>query len=368
MILTRLELFNFRNYTEQEVEFSPGRNLIIGSNAQGKSNLLEAVYFLSHLKSSRAPRAGDLIRENEQSLSVTGVILEEGKRVTVKVKMSNAGKQVLINGQKTAQPARARGIIKCVLFSPDDLYLVKGDPARRREFLDETLEGVGPAQASELSEYRHLLRQRNAVLRKWEDYGAGLGGALSPWTEGLVDLGGKIVSERLRMTGEMSALVKLVYGEISGGGKAPGLQYQGSFDVEGKSPGELAKAMRRELEARREEEKRLRSTPAGPHRDDVVIRLGGRETRYGASQGEQRTLAFCLRIAQKEYIQETTGKRPVLLLDDVLSELDEGRRKRVLEMAGAGSQVLMTTTDVPGGMDIGGAKVLRVEAGRVCVE
>ena len=367
MILTRLELSNFRNYERQDIEFSEGRNIITGRNAQGKSNLLEAIYFLSHLRSNRAPRLRELLMNGEDQSSVRGMMTDDGDRLNLRIAFGPQGRSVELNGQRVESTARARGILKCVLFAPDDLYLVKGDPGRRREFLDETMEELGPIPASTVQQYRHVLRQRNALLKRWEEHGANLAQALAPWTEALTAAGAAMKIERLEMLKGVQATASETYKAISGEEKDLELEYVGSFEDAGETESQIVESMREALERGSSDEKKARTTIVGPHRDDVEIRLGGRKARFTASQGEQRTIAFCLRVAQKRYLRERTGKAPVLLLDDVLSELDERRRGKVLELVGVESQAIITTTELPGSIKGPGDRVFVVEEGRVTV-
>ena len=368
MIISRLELFNFRNYGYQDIEFTPDRNIISGRNAQGKSNLLEAIYFLSHLKSKRSPRIRDLVMEGETLASVRGLFSDSGTGIKVKVSFGRKGREVEVNGRMLESAVKARGLVKCVLFSPDDLYAVKGDPSRRRDFLEETAEEIGPAEIEAIQRYRHALRQRNAVLRTWEEKGATLNAVLEPWTVELVGSGVDIVRSRLEMVVWMEAVIREIYLEISGEDKEAGFKYVGTFDCGiDSSAGEIARGMREALDRSAREEKSVRCTVVGPHRDDVEIRLGGREARFTASQGEQRTLAFCMRVAQKRYIETVAGEAPVMLLDDVLSELDRGRRDKVLELVEEGSQAIITTAEEPGGLPRHGARVFNVQKGKVRV-
>lgn len=367
MILNRLELSNFRNYTRQEIDFSEGRNIITGRNAQGKSNLLEAIYFLSHGRSSRAPRLRELVMDGEQQSSVRAAVTDGDDRLNLKIAFGPGGRNVELNGQKVERGARARGILKCVLFAPDDLYLVKGDPGRRRELFDETMEELGPLPANTVQQYRHVLRQRNALLKRWEEQGANLEQALAPWNDALVKAGAAMTVERLEMLKGVTGFASEAYRAISGEDKELELDYRGTFEVAGASEEEVAEAMMAALGRHVSEEKRARATVVGPHRDDVEIRLGGRRARFAASQGEQRTIAFCLRVAQKKYLRERTQKVPVLLLDDVLSELDEKRRERVLEQVGVDSQALITTTELPRSVEVPGDRVFVVEEGKVSI-
>ena len=368
MIISRLELFNFRNYGYQDIEFTPHRNIIIGRNAQGKSNLLEAVYFLSHLESKRSPRLRDLVKEGEREASVRGLFLD--RKAGIKLRVSFGGKErfVEVNGRKLESATKAKGMVKCVMFDPDDLYMVKGDPSRRRKFLEETAEETGRLESEAIQRYRHALRQRNAVLRSWEEKGPRLNAILEPWSAALAQWGSVIVRTRIKMVDWMEGVIAEIYGEISGDRGEVRFKYSGTVECEvGSSVEEIAREIRESLDRSADDEKRARCTVVGPHRDDVEIGVGGKEARFTASQGEQRTVAYCMRVAQKRFIEKETGETPVLLLDDVLSEMDRGRREKVLELAGVGSQSIITTAEEPGELAINGARVLRVEEGKVRV-
>ena len=367
MIIESLLLENFRNYTRQEISFSEGRNLITGRNAQGKSNLLEAIYFLSHLRSNRAPRMRELLMEGKEQSRVSGGVRDGDEGLRLKVEFGEKGRSVELNGQKFSSAAKARGILKCVLFSPEDLYIVKGDPARRRELLDETMEELGPVPASLLAQYRHVLRQRNALLKRWEEQGAALESAMAPWTEALAKAGAAILVERVRILEGMAPILAEAYRDIAGEDTELTASYEATAPAAGGEE-EFYGALLEAIQRTGREEKSARTTLVGPHRDDVDLRLGGRKARFAASQGEQRTIAFCLRVAQKKYLFEQTGKMPVLLLDDVLSELDEGRRARVLELIGMESQAIITTTELPGALSRPGDAVFVVENGKVKFE
>jgi DNA replication and repair protein RecF len=366
LIIDRLELFNFKNYESQDVRFSPEINLVTGMNAQGKTNLLESIYFLSHLRSNRAPRLREMIREGEENASVHGLIIDGDTKITIKISFGSSGKTVELNG-RAARATRAMGVLKCVMFEPGDLYLVKGEPSRRRDFLDETLEELGPGAARQVGVYRHVLRQRNALLKRWEGYGSVFRDSLEPWSQKLAEAGGEILVSRRRMVQSMQEMIVETYARIAGSGEEISFLYSETFPSSATTPEEATARMMGELERRAEEEKRARTTLVGPHRDDVEIMIKGREARHGASQGEQRTLAFAMRLAQRGYIAEETGKEPVLLLDDVLSELDEDRRRRVLEMIGGGGQAIITATEPPRGVDESASLLLEVERGSVRV-
>lgn len=366
MILTGLELSNFRNYKHLEIEFSEGRNIITGRNAQGKSNLLEAVYFLSHLRSGRAPRLRELVMEGETRAAARGTVLDGEDRLRINAVFGPQGRTVEVNARRVKGASKARGVLKCVLFEPDDLYLVKGEPARRRGYFDETMEELGPVPAGAVQQYRHVLRQRNALLRRWEDQ-RDLEGAIAPWNEALVSIGAEVTLERVRMVEGIEDQLSSTYARISGEDKELRVGYRGTFQVFRESIEDTAESMREALDRSGAEERRSRTTVVGPHREDVEIVLGGRGARFAASQGEQRTIAFCMRFAQRDYLREKTGKSPVLLLDDVLSELDEHRRRSVVELVGVESQAIITATELPESMKRAGEAEFLVEEGTVRV-
>jgi len=363
LVLKNLALRNFRNYRRAQVSFSPDRNLVIGRNAQGKTNLLESVFFVSHMRSNRTRNNHDLITRGGQTADLHAVI--EGKnRINVAVAITESGVVAEVNSKRLASPGKAAGTLKCVLFCPDDLYLVKGEPSRRRDYLDDLLEELGPLEAELLRRYRHLLRQRNSLLKRWEEHGGDLERVMEPWDDALSQAGGKIVARRLEIVEGIAGAVERIYGQVSSDEKRPRLDYEGTFSG-CEEPDVCAREMKRALEESSDHDRRARTTTVGPHRDDLRITLGGEEARYFASQGEQRTLALSLRLAEKGHIEEITGEAPVVLLDDVLSELDEPRRATVMSLAGDGSQSIITATEHPGGPDETGVAVFRVEGGEI---
>ncbi|MBU1670467.1 MAG: DNA replication/repair protein RecF [Actinobacteria bacterium] len=362
MIVERVRLDNFRNYSHADVEFAPGNNLLTGTNAQGKSNLLEAVYLLAHLKSHRAGRMRDLVKNGEKESAVSGRFLDSGRSFTLKLAFGPTGRKVELNGQPQGSGGRSRGLVQCVMFSPDDPLLVKGEPSLRRDFLDETCEALGPVEAGLPADYARVLRQRNALLKGWEG-GARFEEAMGPWDEALVRAAVPLVRMRFEIAGETAVMAADAYTGIAGGEKRLELSYRSTFGGPGEDVREMELSMRQRIEERREEEKRAKTTLVGPHRDDVEIRLGGSDARLTASQGEQRSIAFCMRIAQREYLSSETDREPILLLDDVFSELDEMRRKRVLDLVARGSQAIITTTEDLRGLLGGEERIIEVSEG-----
>jgi DNA replication and repair protein RecF len=224
-----------------------------------------------------------------------------------------------------------------------------------------------PGVSDKLGRYRHVLKQRNAVLKRQEFYGGRIEKTLKPWDEQLVETGSSVVHKRIEMVRRLNSDAGDRYPAISHEEKDLRLEYKNTFRVEEESIEGIREAMKSALQESRDKEMSLRTTVVGPHRDDIDISLGGMRARYNASQGEQRSIAFCLRIAQMRYTEEETGKKPVLLLDDILSELDESRRIEVLGIAREGSQTITSTTERPQEEEGSEGRVLMVEGGRISV-
>lgn len=312
----------------------------MGGNAQGKSNLIEAIYYLSHLKSKRSTVNSNLVMEGESTMVLMAEVFNGTQKVKIRVEVNPGGRNFEINGRKAENASIINSIVKTVLFYPEDLLIIKEGPSLRRDYLDETVEEVKPAYSETLSRYRHVVKQRNAILKDWERQGSRLKEVLNPWSESMIDLGSIIIEERMKVIEIIEKSIMKYYGFIAGVDEKINIEYQPTFSLSGP----LKENMRKAIEETCEEEKRLRMTVVGPHRDVVEIKIKGMNARVFASQGEQRTISLCMRLSQRDYIVEKTGKMPVLLLDDVLSELDSERRKRAVESAEAGGQIFVTTT------------------------
>jgi DNA replication and repair protein RecF len=343
----RLRLFRFRNYAEETVALGPGLNVVVGRNAQGKTNLLEAVATAALTRSPRAGAAAEVISWGEEACRVSAAVARgpdtsadleltlrrgEGERVV---------RSVTVNGK--AQPARSvLGLCPVVLFWPEDLQLVKGGPDGRRRLLDIVLSQVDARVADDLVRYRRVVEQRNAMLRAVRDNGVGFEG-VAPFTHQLVELGGRIRVARTLLVRSLETLAVAALHELTDGLEALGLRYIGEAD----DPLAAASDLSCLLQERRGEEIARGVTVAGPHRDDVEFLLDGRPARSTASQGQQRSIVLACKLAEVRHVAAAAGVAPVLLLDDVLSELDAGRRLRLLAAlgAGTGTQALLTTSE-----------------------
>lgn len=336
MIIKRLKLKNWRNYQEEEKRWHESVNLICGANAQGKTNLLEAISYLGLASSFRDAADLDLIyRERdyfylEADIFSCGEMSPGGGEFTVSAAMNRAKKRRwLVNGQPRQRLVDIVGLFHTVIFAPEDVYLVKGGPELRRRWLNRLISQLDPAYCRRLLTYNQVLRQRNACLRLAQ--GAPDEEALAVWDQQLIELGCGITMRRRQALTALAPLAAEQHARLSGGEKLT-LRYQSA--VAGREDfsdaQELARLFERELQRHAASEQLRGCTLVGPHRDEIKIAVNGQPAREFASQGQQRTLAISMKLAELETAYLERGEYPVLLLDDVLSELDEKRRSRLL--------------------------------------
>lgn len=342
MYLKKMSITNFRNYAAAlDLEFSSGNNLFLGENAQGKSNLLEAVYYLSLAHSFRGARDNDLINFESDFFLLKGEVVKGGWERDISISFSrDKTKQITIDGVKANSAGDLVGNFTSVVFAPEHLRLVRGAPALRRKYLDTQISMVFPKYYHYLKEYRQVVRQRNEVLKSGEEKG------LEIWDHYLCSLGAKIISARVRAAAKLAEKVREVFFQISGEDKKLDLSYcstlgEGEYLTDEKTIYDL---YRNKLEAKRKLELRLCATVVGPHRDDLVLVLGGSMLKDFGSQGQHRMAVLSLKLAEVDFIKAHTGECPVLLLDDVMSELDAKRRQYVIDIL-SGIQVFITATD-----------------------
>jgi DNA replication and repair protein RecF len=355
--LTSLQLRNYRNYSRLDLEPGSRLNVFLGANGQGKTNLLESVALLALSTSPRARRDSELVGPLAPEARV-GALVESGERraeirISIRVEGERARRRIEVDGQ----PRRAvdlPGLFRVTLFWPDDLNLVKAGPEHRRRLLNEMLVQVRQGYARALSRYGRVLEQRNSLLKQVAA-GDQPAGALDVWDLELARLGAELVEARAGVVEGLAAAAAAGHAAISGG-EVLDLTYAGP-------PDDLLAALQRV----RGDDLRRGSTTVGPHRDDVVIRLDGRDARAFASQGQQRTAVVSIKLAEASLMAEMTGERPVLLLDDVLSELDAERRRSLLERLGEPGQVIITSVEADPFPDavIGRSVVSCIEHGAV---
>ena len=372
MYLSRLELTNFRNYTRLELELSARVHLFQGENAQGKTNLLEVIYYLATTKSPLASSDRQLMSwsADQELLPHTEIDArfvrgqEERTLAFTLVKEPGAqggnGEDVFKRQLRSNGVARRAidiiGQLNAVLFLPEDIHLVAGSPGERRRYLDATLCQVDAVYCRTLSRYNRVLRQRNALLKRLRE-GAAERSELSYWDEQLVGLGGAVLARRLGALAALGAQANAMQQALTDGGERLELVYQNSLDdvspAEGgdtqtgtESAKRLAERFGRALLAVRRQEIARAVTTLGPHRDDVRFMINGVDATIYGSRGQQRTAALALKLAEVDLMRHETGEMPVLLLDDVLSELDRKRSHLLLQTIQQADQVLITTTDL----------------------
>ncbi|MFP5317913.1 MAG: DNA replication/repair protein RecF [Acidimicrobiia bacterium] len=355
MRLDRLWLADFRNYESADVPLPPGLLAVVGDNGAGKTNLLEAVAYLATLASFRGVGGEALVRTGAPQAVVRGEGERQGRTLLIEAEIRPNGRgRVTVNRQPLRRSADLAGTLRVSVFSPDDLELVKGGPTGRRRYLDDALASLHPRHAAARRDFERVLRQRNALLQQ-------SGGRLTDdvvttlevWDARLVETGEALGQARADLAARLDPAVAKAYAEMSGTGAA-GLSYDAPWRADG-----LAAA----LHLARRDELRRGVSLVGPHRDDLVLAVNGMPARTHASQGEQRSLALALRLAAHSVVSEQVGEPPLLLLDDVFSELDAARSAALVAHLPPGQAVLTTAGDLPAG--VSPDRTVTVAGGRI---
>jgi DNA replication and repair protein RecF len=340
MYIKKLELSDFRNYERQVLHFHEKINIILGKNGQGKSNLLEAVYMLSMGKSFRTQRELELIRFGADFLRVRGSFVKDGRDLEIEVMLSGEDKKFKIDGFLGSKNADLLENAYMVIFSPEDMKIVKEDPEKRRKFIDHELFQIRPLYYKDLSKYKKSLLHRNKVLKE-EFTDEGL---LEAWDENLIKYGSKIIRERRDFVEKLKRIGGDIHAAVTNGGERLELSYEPDIAFAA-DPEEQRDIFIGRLRACRESDETRGYTGAGPHRDDMRISVGGVDVRRFGSQGQQRTAALSLKLAELRIIKEETGEDAIILLDDVLSELD-GERQRFLIRSLSENQIFISSAEM----------------------
>lgn len=329
MYLQALRLINFRNYSEEELSFSPGINIFSGLNAQGKTNLLEAVYYLAVSRSFRTNQESDLLRFGSDFFYLKGLFQKKDGAVEVDLAYRPPGRlQIGLNG-KAIKRAQYIHRLPVVVFSPDDLLLVKEGPSVRRRFLDLEGSRLKPLYYHRLRDYWRALRQRNRVLKENRNRRFFDRSLLEPWNEALIKHGGAIIKERIKMLRALEELAGGHFAALTGKKETLSLRYLSKIDF--KQEMELVEeSFRKELEDGYAAEVRRGSTVTGPHLDDFAITIDGYDARKFGSQGQQRSVVLALKMGEVDLFKKAAGEETMLLLDDVLSEFDAKRSSHLL--------------------------------------
>ncbi|GAA0620696.1 DNA replication/repair protein RecF [Sporichthya brevicatena] len=378
MYLDSLALTDFRSYAAAEIELVPGACAFIGFNGQGKTNLVEAIGYIATLGSHRAAGDAPLVRLGAERATVRAGIVRDDRRALVELEIRpGRTNRARINRADVPRPREVLGLLRTVLFAPEDLAIVKGDPSERRRFLDELLTVQSPRMAGVRADYDRVLKQRNALLKTagaTVRSGKGDLRTLEVWDSHLATAGADLLAARLRLVAALEPLVAKAYDEVSSGGGPATMSYKSSLGPEvelGADRDLLSAQLLEAISAARSQELDRGISLVGPHRDDLVLHLGPLPARGYASHGESWSYALALRLASYELLRETgaSGMDPVLILDDVFAELDAQRRARLAELVGRAEQVLITAA-VPGDVpeELSGARydVMAGEVRRVC--
>ncbi len=358
MYVRRLELVDFRSYERVGVDLEPGPNVLVGANGVGKTNLVEALGYVATLDSHRVATDAPLVRMGAASAVIRCAVVHEGRELLVELEIVPGKANRARLGRSPARRARdVLGALRLVLFAPEDLELVRGDPAERRRYLDDLLVTRQPRYAGVRADYERVVKQRNALLRTAylaRKTGGSRGGDLSTlavWDTHLAHHGAELLAGRLELVAALTPHVAKAYDAVAAGRGAAGIAYRPSVELPESTTDRaaLVEALTAALTASRSAEIERGTTLVGPHRDDLALTLGPLPAKGYASHGESWSYALALRLAGYDLLR-ADGIEPVLVLDDVFAELDAGRRERLAELVGGASQLLVTCAvddDVP---------------------
>lgn len=326
MYIQSLELSNFRNYSELNIEFDRGTNILYGNNAQGKTNILESIYLASTTKSHRLSKDREIVRFDNDEAHIKVIINKNEVPIRIDMHLKkNKSKGIAINGIPIKKASELFGILNVVFFSPEDLNIIKNGPSERRRFIDLELCQLDKVYVHNLVNYNKIVNQRNKLLK---DIGFGYGNnselfdTLDIWDMQLADYGAKIVQRRNDFVGQINEIIYDIHKSITAGKEELNVKYE---------PNIIGNNLYEELLKCRDRDIKMKSTTVGPHRDDISFLMGNIDIRKYGSQGQQRTAALSLKLSEIELVKSMINDLPVLLLDDVLSELDSGRQKHLLK-------------------------------------
>ncbi|BAY76326.1 DNA replication and repair protein RecF [Nostoc linckia NIES-25] len=371
MYLKTLQLRQFRNYQDQKVEFSAAKTILVGNNAQGKSNLLEAVELLATLRSHRMARDRDLVKEGETIAQINAHLERQtGSSDLTLTLRRNGRRSVALNGESVRRHMDFLGVLNAVQFSSLDLELVRGGPEGRRNWLDTLLIQLEPVYAYILQQYNHVLRQRNAFLKNNETlHTTSLHSELALWDAQLATAGTRVIRRRDRAIQRLARIATAWHASISGSTEILEIKYAPNIPLEDNQPEQVQQAFLAKIQQRTLAELHQGTTLVGPHRDEVELTINQTPARQYGSQGQQRTLVLALKLAELQLIEEVVKEPPLLLLDDVLAELDLSRQNQLLDAIQDRFQTLITTTHL-GSFDsqwLKSSQILFVKAGELTI-
>lgn len=321
MIVKSIDLKNFRNYEIEHIEFDNNTNIFYGDNAQGKTNILEAIFLSGTSKSHKGSKDFEMISFDNEEAHIKTIITRKDidYRIDMHIK-KNKAKGIAINGVPVKKALDLYGVVNIIFFSPEDLNIIKNGPSGRRKFMDMVLCQLNKVYANNLINYNKTIDQRNKLLKDIY-YNPSLKDTLDIWDSQIVKFGSEIISKRKEFIEKLNYIISPIHSKLSGGKEQLTISYEPSVEVNN---------FEKELTNYRERDIKVKATEIGPHRDDVVFMINGIDIRKYGSQGQQRTTALSLKLAEIELVKEITGDNPILLLDDVLSELDSNRQNYLL--------------------------------------
>lgn len=366
MYLRELSLINYRNYSKLELAFNSNLIIISGRNAQGKTNILESIFLSCTGRSHRTPRDRELILQGEKESMIRTMVEKREGPSLIEITLSlKENKKIHINGMAAQRIGELMGHINCVLFSPEDLKLVKGSPAERRRFMDMEISQIKPQYFYSLQQYNRILSHRNNLLKDINE-NISLRSTLPIWDEQIARVGTYIIMERLNFTDKIGKIARKIHKEISSSNEDLEVLYEPSIGFNSPHAEEIEENYLYILESSHDEDIKRGSTGKGCHRDDLAISIDNMDVRTFGSQGQQRTAVLSLKLSEIEMMFRETGEYPLLLLDDVLSELDKYRQEQLLTYFDK-VQTFMTLTDYPDILgDIGSnQEIYEVSGGRV---
>lgn len=334
MIIKSLELQDYRNYDSLNLAFDKGTNILYGDNAQGKTNILEAIYVSATTKSHKGSKDRDIVNFHKDEAHIRTFLEKDGVETRVDMHLRKSkSKGIAIDGQKIKKAADLLGLCNVVFFSPEDLSIIKDGPAERRRFVDMELCQLDSFYLYNLNHYNRIVNQRNKLLKDMY-FNPDLRDTLNIWDSQLVSFGGKIIERRKVFAEQLNEIIYEIHKRLSGGKEDILIQYEPDVQIE---------MFEEELRRSQERDVKLKQTTVGPHRDDFCFMVGDVDIRKFGSQGQQRTAALSLKLSEIELVKKIAGDTPVLLLDDVLSELDSNRQNYLLNSIGE-IQTIITCT------------------------
>ncbi len=369
MLVQELRLRAFRNYPELVLRPGSGLNVLVGENGQGKSNILEAIYLLATTRSLRAGRESELIQHGEQQAWVQAEIATErsGQTLLEVTILPSDRKTVAINGSRRARVLELLGHLVVVFFGALDLGIVSGDPSHRRRFLNTEISQISPKYCFDLANYKRALEQRNRLLRDLMGMPVANSG-LEAWNDQMAAYGAPIMEKRRFFVDRLTPLAAEMHHRLSGGREVLALRYLPSVPLNGcESVEEIEQAFHAKIDNVQGEERRRGTSLVGPQRDELLFSIGESEARPFGSQGQQRTAVLALKLAEQQLVRDFLQETPVLLLDDVMSDLDDVRREEMLRCVGGNGQTFITCTNLRAFPDdiLREARIFQVEAGTV---